>query len=201
MFFAFKQESQGTRLAWSSSLTRAPDRLPTRSSSSVKVLRTIPVVLTSKPAVSWLVCTVTKVVLLQLLVSSRFVNLFFFFSVKCLVRHEPQRQRGELSFNFFVYKQVLNHLKPEGLKVYGTMSMVRNSVGANCYVADEIIKSRAGVRVSWFLYNNFVASVDLQSGQLSLVKTSLQKRLCLRTLSVNNTYGPWISMITGAITL
>jgi len=43
--------------------------------------------------------------------------------------------------------EVLNHLKPEGLKVYGTMSMVRNSVGANCYVADEIIKSRAGVRV------------------------------------------------------
>ena len=25
--------------------------------------------------------------------------------------------------------------------------MVRNSVGANCYVADEIITSRAGVRI------------------------------------------------------
>ena len=27
------------------------------------------------------------------------------------------------------------------------MAMVRNSVGANCYVADEIITSRAGVRI------------------------------------------------------
>ena len=38
-------------------------------------------------------------------------------------------------------------LKPKGLKVVGAMAMVRNSVGANCYVADEIITSRAGVRI------------------------------------------------------
>merc|ERR1719411_218788 len=38
-------------------------------------------------------------------------------------------------------------LKPKGLKVVGAMAMVRNSVGANCYVADEIITSRAGVRL------------------------------------------------------
>ena len=38
-------------------------------------------------------------------------------------------------------------LKPKGLKVIGAMAMVRNSVGSNCYVADEIITSRAGVRL------------------------------------------------------
>jgi len=43
--------------------------------------------------------------------------------------------------------EVLNQLKPANLKVYGTMSMVRNSIGPNGYVADEIITSRAGVRV------------------------------------------------------
>ncbi|XP_039267964.1 putative aminopeptidase W07G4.4 [Styela clava] len=43
--------------------------------------------------------------------------------------------------------QVLNVMKPKHLKVIGTMSMVRNSVGANCYVSDEIITTRAGVRV------------------------------------------------------
>lgn len=43
--------------------------------------------------------------------------------------------------------QVLNELKPKNLKVYGTMSMVRNSIGPDGYVADEIITSRAGVRV------------------------------------------------------
>lgn len=43
--------------------------------------------------------------------------------------------------------EVLDQLKPPNLKVYGTMSMVRNSIGPNGYVADEIITSRAGVRV------------------------------------------------------
>lgn len=43
--------------------------------------------------------------------------------------------------------KVLDGLKPKHLKVVGTMSMVRNSVGSDCYVADEIITSRAGVRV------------------------------------------------------
>ncbi|KAL9983602.1 hypothetical protein ACROYT_G005798 [Oculina patagonica] len=38
-------------------------------------------------------------------------------------------------------------LKPKGIKVLGTMAMVRNSVGAEGYVADEIITSAAGTRV------------------------------------------------------
>jgi leucyl aminopeptidase len=37
--------------------------------------------------------------------------------------------------------------KPKGIKVVAGLAMVRNSVGANCYVADEIITSRAGVRI------------------------------------------------------
>jgi len=38
-------------------------------------------------------------------------------------------------------------LQPQGVKVVAALAMVRNSVGANCYVADEIITSRAGVRI------------------------------------------------------
>ena len=43
--------------------------------------------------------------------------------------------------------QTLSMLRPKGLKVVGAMSMVRNSIGSECYVSDEIITSRAGVRV------------------------------------------------------
>ncbi|KAF7200606.1 putative aminopeptidase W07G4.4 [Nothobranchius furzeri] len=43
--------------------------------------------------------------------------------------------------------QILAHLKPKHLKVVGAMAMVRNSVGADCYVADELVVSRAGRRV------------------------------------------------------
>lgn len=43
--------------------------------------------------------------------------------------------------------EALDKLRPKHLKVYGTMSTVRNSIGANCYVADEIITARSGVRV------------------------------------------------------
>ncbi|XP_034726970.1 putative aminopeptidase W07G4.4 [Etheostoma cragini] len=41
----------------------------------------------------------------------------------------------------------LAKLKPKHLKVVGSMAMVRNSVGADCYVADELVVSRAGRRV------------------------------------------------------
>ncbi|XP_077991956.1 putative aminopeptidase W07G4.4 isoform X2 [Glandiceps talaboti] len=43
--------------------------------------------------------------------------------------------------------QTLVVLKPKNIKVLGVMTMVRNSVGADSYVADELITSRAGVRV------------------------------------------------------
>ena len=41
----------------------------------------------------------------------------------------------------------VNMLQPQGVKVVSAMAMVRNSVGSDCYVADEIITSRAGVRI------------------------------------------------------
>jgi len=43
--------------------------------------------------------------------------------------------------------KALSELKPKSVRVIGVMCMVRNSVGAEGYVADEIITSRAGVRV------------------------------------------------------
>jgi len=43
--------------------------------------------------------------------------------------------------------RVVSLLKPKNIKVIGAMAMVRNSVGSNAYVADEIITSRAGVRL------------------------------------------------------
>eukprot|EP00106_Octopus_bimaculoides_P010221 XP_014777663.1 PREDICTED: putative aminopeptidase W07G4.4 [Octopus bimaculoides] len=43
--------------------------------------------------------------------------------------------------------KVLSILKPKGIKVTGSMSMVRNSVGPDGYVADEIVTSRSNVRV------------------------------------------------------
>merc|ERR1739848_725299 len=45
------------------------------------------------------------------------------------------------------FLQCVAKLKPKGIKVIGAMAMVRNSVGANCYVSDEIVTSRAGVRL------------------------------------------------------
>ncbi|PVD31088.1 hypothetical protein C0Q70_10366 [Pomacea canaliculata] len=43
--------------------------------------------------------------------------------------------------------KILAELKPPGLRVVGGMACVRNSVGEESYVADEIITSRAGRRV------------------------------------------------------
>jgi len=43
--------------------------------------------------------------------------------------------------------KVASILKPKNVKIIGAMAMVRNSVGSNAYVSDEIITSRAGVRI------------------------------------------------------
>jgi leucyl aminopeptidase len=43
--------------------------------------------------------------------------------------------------------KVVDELKPANVEVVGAMAMVRNSVGSNAYVSDEIITSRAGIRV------------------------------------------------------
>lgn len=43
--------------------------------------------------------------------------------------------------------KVLSHLKPKQLKAVGVLAVARNSCGEEGYVADEIITSRAGVRI------------------------------------------------------
>ena len=43
--------------------------------------------------------------------------------------------------------QTLNVLKPKGIRAIGALCMVRNSIGPDAYVADELLTSRAGVRV------------------------------------------------------
>ncbi|KAI9556250.1 hypothetical protein GHT06_018824 [Daphnia sinensis] len=45
------------------------------------------------------------------------------------------------------FMKVVDELKPTNVEVVGAMAMVRNSVGSNAYVSDEIVTSRAGVRV------------------------------------------------------
>ena len=45
------------------------------------------------------------------------------------------------------FMKVVSILKPTNVKVIGAMAMVRNSIGSNAYVADEIVTSRAGVRL------------------------------------------------------
>jgi len=43
--------------------------------------------------------------------------------------------------------KTLDVVRPKNIKVVGGLAMCRNSVGSECYVADELITSRAGVRV------------------------------------------------------
>ncbi|EDW24309.1 GL23475 [Drosophila persimilis] len=45
------------------------------------------------------------------------------------------------------FMKVVNEIKPEDIHVVAALCMVRNSVGEECYVADEIITSRAGLLV------------------------------------------------------
>jgi len=43
--------------------------------------------------------------------------------------------------------KTLDVVQPKNIKVVGGLAMCRNSVGSDCYVADELITSRAGVRL------------------------------------------------------
>lgn len=45
------------------------------------------------------------------------------------------------------FMEVCKQLQPKHLKVVAAMTMVRNSVGSECYVSDEVIKSRSGALV------------------------------------------------------
>jgi len=79
--------------------------------------------------------------------------------------------------------QALAILKPKGLKVLGRMCMVRNSIGAESYVADEIIKAQSGQRVR-------VTNTDAE-GRLAMADALNEMRIeaetavnpCLMTLA------------------
>ncbi|KAH8407245.1 hypothetical protein KR222_011121, partial [Zaprionus bogoriensis] len=45
------------------------------------------------------------------------------------------------------FLQIVSEQQPEDIHVIGALCLVRNSVGEECYVSDEVITSRAGVRV------------------------------------------------------
>ncbi|VDN23213.1 unnamed protein product [Dibothriocephalus latus] len=51
---------------------------------------------------------------------------------------------GSMVAGFF---ETLSHLKPKGMMVHGYMAFVRNSIGKNAYLADEILITRGGKRV------------------------------------------------------
>nr|AGC52719.1 leucyl aminopeptidase [Spirometra erinaceieuropaei] len=51
---------------------------------------------------------------------------------------------GSMVAGFF---EILSHLKPKGLKVYGYMAFVRNSIGKNAFLSDEIPITCGGLRV------------------------------------------------------
>uniref|UniRef100_G3NQT2 Zgc:152830 n=1 Tax=Gasterosteus aculeatus aculeatus TaxID=481459 RepID=G3NQT2_GASAC len=74
-----------------------------------------------------------------------------FFQVSGPPHRAPSMHSGTSSMHLLnissIFSQILAKLKPKHLKVVGAMAMVRNSVGADCYVADELVVSRAGRRV------------------------------------------------------
>lgn len=45
------------------------------------------------------------------------------------------------------FMKMVSELKPKGIKIVAAIGAVRNSIGADAFVSDEIITSRAGVRV------------------------------------------------------
>ncbi|XP_055587779.1 putative aminopeptidase W07G4.4 [Uranotaenia lowii] len=45
------------------------------------------------------------------------------------------------------FMKTVEQLQPQGIHVIGVMCLVRNSIGEECYVSDEMITSRAGLRV------------------------------------------------------
>merc|ERR1712227_374816 len=85
------------------------------------------------------------------------------------------------------FLQCVAKLKPKGIKVVGGMAMVRNSVGANCYVSDEIITSRHGVRLR-------VGNTDAE-GRMAMVDVLAHARE--KALKENNPHLMTIATLTG----
>ncbi|CAH8557978.1 unnamed protein product [Schistosoma bovis] len=87
--------------------------------------------------------------------------------------------------------KILNLLKPKNLKVHGTLGLVRNSIGENAYVSDEIVTSRAGVRVR-------VNNTDAEG---RMVMTDLLCEAKEKALKVSNPRLLTIATLTGHVGL
>jgi len=84
--------------------------------------------------------------------------------------------------------KTVSELKPKGLKVVAAMAMVRNSIGANSYVADEIITSRSGVRLR-------VTNTD-KEGRMAMVDVLCHMRE--KALKETNPHLMTFATLTGA---
>lgn len=96
--------------------------------------------------------------------------------------------------------RTLSVLKPQGLRVIGLLGLVRNSIGEESFVSDEIIKSRAGVRVR---IGNTDAEGRLVLADLLAYANELTKgaqnasifSIATLTGHVYRAYGPYIGAI------
>jgi leucyl aminopeptidase len=82
--------------------------------------------------------------------------------------------------------QVVSELKPANVKVVAALSMVRNSVGENCYVADEVIKARSGARVR--VGNTDAEGRMIMADVLCYVSTCGMRHCCNEGILVINKY-------------
>lgn len=85
--------------------------------------------------------------------------------------------------------KTLSILKPKGLKVMGTLCLARNSVGEECYVADEIITSRANKRIR-------VGNTDAE-GRMVMVDALCEAKE--RALNETNPFLFTIATLTGHV--
>merc|ERR1712038_583541 len=85
------------------------------------------------------------------------------------------------------FLKVVSLLKPANIKVIAAMAMVRNSVGSNSYVSDEIITSRAGVRIR-------VGNTDAQ-GRMAMVDVLAHMKE--KALNETNPHLMTIATLTG----
>lgn len=84
----------------------------------------------------------------------------------------------------------LSKLKPKNLRVVAGMAMVRNSVGSEAYLADEIITSRSGKRVR-------VGNTDAE-GRMAMVDLLCHvKERCIKENFPNpgNYFNTWLDML------
>ena len=69
--------------------------------------------------------------------------------------------------------RAIAHIKPKGVKVIAYLGMVRNSIGSNAYVADEIIQGHSGRRV--LVVNTDAEGRMVMADLLSLARTRIKK--------------------------